>query len=348
MIVIISLLSLLGVVIVPLIRQNSRLLLVYKHLISLLIAMGVAALTTDALLHLIPNAIGIHSHDSGGVDNIHEEIDERDVVWKMCAVLAGALSFFLLELLLHSCTAQFGHTHSHGLLESARLSSEPLLLDHKSQSEGPGGEGKEEAPPSDKTEVPGDEPSSEHDYGTVGRNDIDTTYHTPGCLSPVTSIKPLAWVIIIGDGMHNLTDGLAVGVAISQSLGLGLSTAMAILFHEIPHELSDYAILLHTGMSWYKALFLNFASALTSLLGFFVGVAIGTDSEESEEWLLAVIAGQFLYIALVDLLPELLHSKEEGLQKVLQVIMSVIGLAVGFSVLLVIALFEDAINVSVN
>jgi zinc transporter ZupT len=293
-------------------------------------------------------AIGIHSHDSGGVDNIHEEIDERDVVWKMCAVLAGALSFFLLELLLHSCTAQFGHTHSHGLLESARLSSEPLLLDHKSQSEGPGGEGKEEAPPSDKTEVPGDEPSSEHDYGTVGRNDIDTTYHTPGCLSPVTSIKPLAWVIIIGDGMHNLTDGLAVGVAISQSLGLGLSTAMAILFHEIPHELSDYAILLHTGMSWYKALFLNFASALTSLLGFFVGVAIGTDSEESEEWLLAVIAGQFLYIALVDLLPELLHSKEEGLQKVLQVIMSVIGLAVGFSVLLVIALFEDAINVSVN
>jgi zinc transporter ZupT len=148
--------------------------------------------------------------------------------------------------------------------------------------------------------------------------------------------------------MHNLTDGLAVGVAISQSLGLGLSTAIAILFHEIPHELSDYAILLHTGMSWYKALFLNFASALTSILGFFVGVAIGTDSEESEEWLLAVIAGQFLYIALVDLLPELLHSKEEGLQKVLQVIMSVLGLAVGFSVLLVIALFEDTINVSVN
>ena len=43
------------------------------------------------------------------------EIDERDVVWKMCAVLAGALSFFLLELLLHSCTARFGHTHSHGV-----------------------------------------------------------------------------------------------------------------------------------------------------------------------------------------------------------------------------------------
>ena len=59
-------------------------------------------------------------------------------------------------------------------------------------------------------------------------------------VAPLTSIKPLAWVIIIGDSLHNFTDGLAVGVAISQSLGLGLSTAIAILFHEIPHELSEY------------------------------------------------------------------------------------------------------------
>ena len=50
-------------------------------------------------------------------------------------------------------------------------------------------------------------------------------------------IKPLAWVIVVGDGVHNLTDGIALGVAISQSLGVGLSTAIAILFHEIPHEL---------------------------------------------------------------------------------------------------------------
>ena len=54
-------------------------------------------------------------------------------------------------------------------------------------------------------------------------------------------------------------------------------------------------------MSWYKALFLNFMSALTALVGFFGGVAIGTESKEGNEWLLTVIAGQFLYIALVDL-----------------------------------------------
>ena len=54
-------------------------------------------------------------------------------------------------------------------------------------------------------------------------------------------------------------------------------------------------------MSWNKALFLNFLSALTALIGFFAGVAIGTRSEEANKWLLVVIAGQFLYIALVDL-----------------------------------------------
>ena len=52
-------------------------------------------------------------------------------------------------------------------------------------------------------------------------------------------IKPLAWVIIIGDALHNLTDGIAIGAAISQNLGVGISTVIAIFFHEVPHELGE-------------------------------------------------------------------------------------------------------------
>ena len=79
---------------------------------------------------------------------------------------------------------------------------------------------------------------------------------------------------------------------------------IALVFHEIPHELGDYFILLSTGMSWYMALFFNFVSALTAVLGFFIGVAIGTSNEEANNWILAIAAGVFLYIALVDLVSE--------------------------------------------
>ena len=63
----------------------------------------------------------------------------------------------------------------------------------------------------------------------------------------------------------------------------------------------DYAILLSTGLSWYSALIFNFMSALTAVIGFFIGVAIGTESEEVNAWVLAFAAGIFIYIALVDL-----------------------------------------------
>ena len=64
-----------------------------------------------------------------------------------------------------------------------------------------------------------------------------------GCLRRVyyffANIKPLAWLIILGDGVHKLADGLAIGAAVSQSLSLGLSTAIAVLFHEVPHEFGE-------------------------------------------------------------------------------------------------------------
>ena len=70
--------------------------------------------------------------------------------------------------------------------------------------------------------------------------------------------------------------------------------------HTHTHTTGDYVILLSTGMKWYIALLSNFASALTAVLGFFVGVAIGTNSEEATGWILAIAAGVFIYIALVD------------------------------------------------
>jgi zinc transporter ZupT len=365
MIFIISLTSLLGVSIVPLLRSNSRLATVYKYLITLLISMGVAALVSDALLHLLPSALNLSSHEHKEDEEFGEDkgMDEREVVWRMCGVLGGVASFFVLELLLHACSARLGHQHSHRVPSTSDSRptnifspSETVALITSHNDPSPDNQVLSSATCQHDNTSSSDAlkqqqqslVESAHDYGTVEDDTTETTHKGQAwgrLVAPITSIKPLAWVIIIGDSLHNFTDGLAVGVAISQSLGLGLSTAIAILFHEIPHELSDYAILLHTGMSWYKALLLNFLSAITALGGFFIGVAIGTDSKATNGWLLAVIAGQFLYIALVDLLPEVLHSRDTGWEKAAQVVMTLIGLALGFSILLLIALFEDSINI---
>ena len=64
-------------------------------------------------------------------------------------------------------------------------------------------------------------------------------------------------------------------------------------------NLGDYAILLSTGLSWYAAILLNFFSSLTAIIGFFVGVAIGTNSEAANNWILTIVVGLFLYVALV-------------------------------------------------
>ena len=120
---------------------------------------------------------------------------------------------------------------------------------------------------------------------------------------------------MIGDGIHNFADGIAMGAAISQSLSLGISTTIAIIFHEVPHEVGDYFILLSTGLSWYVALLFNFISSLTAILGLFVGVAIGTTSEEANSWIFAATAGIFLYIALVDLVRGHHMQKPELVQR---------------------------------
>lgn len=82
----------------------------------------------------------------------------------------------------------------------------------------------------------------------------------------------LAWMIILGDAIHNFIDGLSLGAALSDSILTGFSISIAILFEEIPHELGDFAILLSTGMSAKRAALVNMASASTCYLGMIIGI----------------------------------------------------------------------------
>lgn len=123
-----------------------------------------------------------------------------------------------------------------------------------------------------------------------------------------TAMGPL---VLFSDLMHNLVDGLAIGVSFRESLGTGLSSTMAVLLHEVPHELGDYAILGHSGYSRAKILQYSLTASLAAILGAIVGVLIGNLSilgQQLQPMLLGFTAGNFLYIALADLAPELMHS----------------------------------------
>ncbi len=116
---------------------------------------------------------------------------------------------------------------------------------------------------------------------------------------------PVAISNFIGDGLHNLLDGLMIAAAFSTSTTLGISTTIAIAFHEIPQEIGDFGIFLYAGYSIPKALFLNFLSALFSLLGVALFFILGQRATNLESLILPLLIGSFLYIAGSDLIPEL-------------------------------------------
>ena len=119
------------------------------------------------------------------------------------------------------------------------------------------------------------------------------------CQMPSSSL-----MVIVGDAIHNFADGLAVGAAFSMSLAAGFSTSIAVLCHELPHEVGDFALLLHSGMSVKVAILYNCVSSVFAFIGLVVGLLLGSQGNFSS-WLLAGTVGVFLYVALVSMMTEL-------------------------------------------
>ena len=118
-------------------------------------------------------------------------------------------------------------------------------------------------------------------------------------------IRPVGYLNLIGDGIHNLIDGAVIMAAYLSSIPLGITATLAIVAHEIPQEIGDFAVLLHSGMKRKQALLLNFGSALLAIVGAFLAYFAIEAFENLEPLLLGFAAGGFIYIALTDLMPEL-------------------------------------------
>lgn len=119
----------------------------------------------------------------------------------------------------------------------------------------------------------------------------------------------LARLIIASDSLHNFLDGLIIGASYLVSLELGIATTLAVLLHELPQEIGDFGVLVHAGLSKARALLWNFSSALFAFAGLAVSFLIPS-SESLTPFLIAFAAGNFLYLAGSDLVPELQKTKE--------------------------------------
>lgn len=129
-------------------------------------------------------------------------------------------------------------------------------------------------------------------------------------------IHPVAMSNLVGDGLHNLLDGSLIGASYLVSPTVGLATTIAVVLHEIPQELGDFGILVHSGVEPKKALKLNLLTGSMAVVGAILALLSG--DALSEELLLPVAAGAFIYIASTDLLPEL-HKEPEPRKSLLQI-----------------------------
>ncbi|CAK8671325.1 unnamed protein product [Clavelina lepadiformis] len=398
---IISALSVIGIIIVPLMSKSTF----FNRFLSLLVSLAVGTLVGDALLHLLPHATGGHDH---GAHDHGSESDEKDTIMKNLVAVLGIYIFFVFEsgmglLRKYRRNKRKEQESKEKTIPSPRSddclivqgheSVDPFLVDSKIKSpnqvdtfvvESPHDSGLSlsngavlkfpnaseqievklqssngtRTPPfpldldvcenGHASEASTDSPSSCQQHHAIETAHVlvrhhhhqDHHHHHPD-LYKAQGVKDLAWMIIMGDGLHNFSDGLAIGAAFSSSIAAGLSTSLAIFCHELPHELGDFAILIDAGMSIKKALLYNGMCACLAFVGAIIGLVIGEYSVTVKLWILAITAGGFLYVGLVDMLSQMLQhcAEEDGLSRF---IFQNVGFLGGVAIMLLIALYEDS------
>lgn len=148
-------------------------------------------------------------------------------------------------------------------------------------------------------------------------------------------INPVGRLMLITDGFHNLIDGIIIGASFLVSVPIGLATTLAVFLHEIPQEIGDFTVLIHSGYEKRKALWLNFLSALTAIVGVIIVFIFGNVTLNTISGVLPIAAGGFIYIAVADLIPELQKTK-----KIKYSILQIASVLIGILAMVALLLFE--------
>ncbi|XP_027888764.1 metal cation symporter ZIP14 isoform X2 [Xiphophorus couchianus] len=328
--------SLTGVAIVPLMKTNCM-----KYALNFFIALAIGTLFSTAVFQLIPEAFGF--------DPLVDFY-----VSKSAVVFGGFYLFFFTEKVLKVLLKQKQGNHGHSHYSAEDRYSAPdrdAEEGEKLQQNGEAGslaQGKvDEVGEGELMLSPGQAPQESESPESAARSGS----RGGGCYwlkgTTYSDIGTLAWMITLSDGLHNFIDGLAIGASFTASVFQGISTSVAILCEEFPHELGDFVILLNAGMSIQQALFFNFLSACCCYLGMGFGILAGNSF--SPNWIFALAGGMFLYIALADMFPEMNEvSREEedagGSRFIITFGIQNAGLLTGFAIMLLLTTYSGQIQ----
>jgi zinc and cadmium transporter len=158
-------------------------------------------------------------------------------------------------------------------------------------------------------------------------------YHHCSCEDKDKGHKKTHLIVnnLIGDGLHNFVDGVIIASAFIVDVRLGIGTTIAVALHEIPQEVSDFSILVYAGLSKMKAIMYNLLFGLTSVLGVILVFVFSDKIENIVPVLIAIAAGNFIYLAMADLVPELHHEDNPK-----RVWMQLVWVGIGIGVMYII------------
>lgn len=154
---------------------------------------------------------------------------------------------------------------------------------------------------------------------------IEKFLHWRHCHEETCPVHTFAYLNLVGDGVHNFIDGMLIAATFMVRFDIGVATTLAVVFHEIPQEIGDFAVCIYGGLSKKKALIYNFISALTAILGAMMTYFV-TYFQDINVLLVPFAAGGFIYIATTDLMPEL-HKKSHANESVIQMVTILGGIA---------------------
>ncbi|KAF2462176.1 major histocompatibility complex, class I [Lineolata rhizophorae] len=305
--------------------------------LSVMVAFAVGGLMGDTLFHLLPE-IFLGEEEGDKVRFVMLEPNKNLLLG--VAILVGFLTFTAMDKGLRIATGgEGGHDHSHSHSHSAA-----------------------EEPSAKSTSV--DTNSSQKARSRKSANG-STKDPSPAPAPEVNpSIKLSGYLNLIADFTHNITDGLALSSSFYASPALGATTALAVFFHEIPHEVGDFALLIQSGFSKRKAMGAQFITAVGAFLGTVIGIVVQefSDGEGREsahgagvvaenvgygglmgtsltwgDMLLPFTAGTFLYVGTVAVIPELLETGSDRGKELRSTLVQFAAMATGAGIMLAIS-----------